>query len=213
MAQTKPVLYSYFRSSCSWRVRIALAFKGIDYEYKPVNLLKGEQLSEDYKKLNPTAEVPTFVDKGHVLTHSFAILEYLEETVPDPPLLPKDVVVKAKVRAIVDTIVAGIQPLQNMKVLKHVGDASSLWAKHWIESGFKSLEVILRQTHGKYCVGDNVTLADVCLVPQLYNANRFNVDMSLFPLISEITSRLNNLDAFKDSRPEKQPDCPDKLKA
>lgn len=207
----KFVLYSYFRSSCSWRVRIALAFKNIDYEYRAVNLLKGEHLSEDFLKLNPSAEVPALLHNGNVLTHSTAILEYLEEIIPNAKLLPADPVTRAKVRAIVDSIVSGIQPLQNMAVLKHVGENYIEWGKHWIEKGFKSVERFLQESHGLYCVGDDVTLADVCLVPQIFNANRFQVDMKPFPLINQIASKLSELPAFKDTHPLVQPDCPDEL--
>ncbi|GFT36225.1 maleylacetoacetate isomerase [Nephila pilipes] len=216
MAQSRPILYSYFRSSCSWRVRIALAYKEIDYEYKAVNLLTGEQLSDAFKKLNPSAYVPVLVDKGNAISSSNAILEYLEETVPSPALLPADPVARAQVRAIADSIVASIQPLQNMKVLQYVnkelGKDAKLWGKHWVESGFKSLERILEETHGTFCVGEEITLADVCLVPQVFNASRFDVDMAPFPLISEIASRLNGMRAFKDSHPFVQPDCPDDLR-
>ncbi|XP_055937497.1 maleylacetoacetate isomerase-like [Argiope bruennichi] len=212
MAQAKPILYSYFRSSCSWRVRIALAFKNIDYEYKAINLLKGEQYSEEFLKINPCGSIPVLVDKGNVICSSSAILEYLEETVPSAPLLPSDPVSRAHVRAIEDSIVASIQPLQNVKVLKHVGAESQAWGKHWIESGFKALEKILETTHGKYCFGDKVTFADVCLVPQVFNAKRFNVDMAPYPLIRQISSRLNELKEFKVSHPFVQPDCPDDLK-
>lgn len=212
MAQSKPVLYSYFRSSCSWRVRIALVYKGIDFEYKFVNLLNGDHKKEEFLKLNPCGHVPVLIDKGNTIASSAAILEYLEETVPSPPLLPKDPASRAKVREIVDGILSGIQPLQNMKVLKYVGENFNSWAKHWVESGFGAIERILKESHGIYCVGDDVTLADVCLVPQIFNANRFNVDMTQFPIINEISSRLNELKAFKDTHPLTQPDCPADLK-
>lgn len=212
MAQSKPVLYSYFRSSCSWRVRIALVYKGIDFEYKAVNLLKGDHKKDDFLKLNPCGQVPVLMDKGNAIASSAAILEYLEETVPNPALLPKDPATRAKVREIVDGILSGIQPLQNMKVLKYVGENYNAWAKHWVESGFSSIERILQDTHGMFCVGDDVTLADVCLVPQIFNASRFNVDMNQFPIISDISSRLNGLKAFKDTHPLVQPDCPEDLR-
>ena len=212
MAQNKVVLYSYFRSSCSWRVRIALAFKNINYEYKGVNLLKGEHLTEDFLKLNPSSEVPALVHNGNILTHSTAILEYLEEVVPSPRLLPVDLVMRAKVRAIVDAIVADIQPIQNMRVLKYVGEKHMEWGKHWIEQGFTAVERYLQESHGLYCVGDEVTLADVCLVPQVFNANRFHVDVKQYPLINEISSRLSELPAFKVSHPLVQPDCPEEMK-
>ncbi|XP_042911446.1 maleylacetoacetate isomerase [Parasteatoda tepidariorum] len=217
MAHCKPILYSYFRSSCSWRVRIALAYKGIDYECKTVDLLAGQQYSESYLKINPTGEVPVYVDNGKTITNSTAILEYLEETVPNAPLLPTDPVKRAQVRGLVDNIVAGIQPLQNMKVLFFLGEKAASWGgeksvafgKHWVESGLKSLEKKLQGTHGKYCVGDNVTFADLCLIPQVYNAeDRFDINLSNFPLISEISSRLKKLDAFEVSHPDNQPDSP-----
>lgn len=212
MAQNKPILYSYFRSSCSWRVRIALAFKNIDYEYKAVNLLKGEQLQEEFLKINPSAEVPAFVHNGNVITHSIAILEYLEEAFPSPQLLPNGPVSRAKVRALVDSIVSDIQPIQNLRVLKYVGEKHLEWGKYWIETGFAAVERYIKDIHGLYCFGNEVTLADLCLVPQVFNAARFNVDVSQFPLITEITSRLSELPAFKHSHPLVQPDCPDELR-
>ncbi|PRD23842.1 UNVERIFIED_CONTAM: Gstz1 [Trichonephila clavipes] len=211
MSLNKPVLFSYFLSSCSWRVRIALAHKGIEYDYKAVDLEKNEQLNEDFLKVNPHGQVPALVVKENVLINSTAILEFLEETVPNPPLLPKDPVQSAVVRSIVDAIASGIQPLQNDRVLNCVGQNSSNWAKHWIELGFGSIEEILGKTHGKYCVGDSVTLADVCLVPQVFRARIFKPDMSKFPLIQEICLRLEGLVAFRDSHPFQQPDCPDTL--
>lgn len=212
MAENQVILYSYFRSSCSWRVRIALAFKNINYEYKAVNLLKGDHLSKDFLKLNPSGEVPALLHNGHIITHSNAILEYLEEVVPSPRLLPADPVKRAKVRAIVDSIVAGIQPIQNMRVLKYVGEKHLEWGKHWIETGFVAVEKFLEESHGLYCVGDEVTLADVCLVPQVFNAARFHADVKQFPLIDQISSRLLELPAFKVSHPFVQPDCPDDLR-
>ncbi|GFT96746.1 maleylacetoacetate isomerase [Nephila pilipes] len=209
MALSKPILFSYCLSSCSWRVRIALAHKGIEYDYKSVDLDKNEHFSENFLKLNPNAEVPALVVKEKVLVQSTSILQFLEETVPNPPLLPKDPVLSATVRNIVDIIASGIQPLQNDRVLHYVGQNSSNWAKHWIERGFDSIEHILRKTHGKYCVGDSVTLADVCLVPQVFRARFFNTDMSKFPLIQEICLRLDGLEAFRVSHPFQQPDYPD----
>ncbi|KAF8783238.1 maleylacetoacetate isomerase-like [Argiope bruennichi] len=205
---TKPILYSYFLSSCSWRVRIALAYKGIKYDYKGVDLKNNEHLQEDFLKLNPCAQVPALVIDGNVLTHSTAILEYLEETVPDPPLLPKNPVEAAVVRQIVDSIACGIQPFHNDQVLRYIGPNSFIWAKHWIQTGFQSIERILRNTHGKYCVGNNVTFADVCLVPQIFRANIYDVNMTDFPLIRAIASNLGDLCAFKEAHPFQQPDYP-----
>ncbi|XP_044927814.1 maleylacetoacetate isomerase isoform X3 [Mustela putorius furo] len=154
---SKPILYSYFRSSCSWRVRIALALKSIDYETIPVNLIKdqGQQFSEEFQALNPMKQVPTLKIDGITISQSLAIIEFLEETRPTPRLLPKDPKKRAQVRMISDTIASGIQPLQNLSVLKQVGQENQLaWAQKVIHTGFDALEQILRSTAGKYCVGD-----------------------------------------------------------
>ncbi|XP_022799081.1 maleylacetoacetate isomerase-like isoform X2 [Stylophora pistillata] len=173
---TKPVLYSYFRSSCSWRVRTALALKGIEYDTHAVHLLKdgGQQFSDEFKKLNPMGYVPALVIDGHTLADSLSIIEYLDETRPDPPLLPRDdPFKKALARQVSQTIASGIQPIQNLSVLKYLGDERKTeWGHHWINKGFCNLEKILERTSGKYCVGDEITMADLCLVPQVYNANR-----------------------------------------
>ncbi|KXJ29940.1 maleylacetoacetate isomerase [Exaiptasia diaphana] len=212
----KPILYSYFRSSCTWRVRAALALKGIEYEYHPVHLVKGggEQHSDDYKKVNPVGQIPALVIDGHTLTESLAIVEYLDETRPDPPLLPKnDPYKRALVREVSLIITSGIQPLQNLRVLQHVGSEKKMeWGKYWIDRGLGSLEKLLETTSGKYCVGDEITMADLCLVPQVYNANRFSVDMSKYPIISRINEALSQVDAFKESHPSQQPDCPEDMK-
>ncbi|XP_019647977.1 PREDICTED: uncharacterized protein LOC109488220 isoform X2 [Branchiostoma belcheri] len=204
-----PLLYSYFRSSCAWRVRIALNLKGIEYEQAPVHLIKdgGQQHSEEYKQKNPMAQVPTLIIDGHKLTQSMAIMEYLEETRPDPPLLPKDPATRAKVRMIAETVNAGIQPIQNLSVLQKVGDEKKMeWGHYWIDRGFTALETVLSETAGKYCVGDQVTMADLCLVPQLYNATRNKVNMDKFPKISGIIKRCSELEAFKTAHPFSQPD-------
>ncbi|UYV64247.1 GSTZ1 [Cordylochernes scorpioides] len=207
----KPILHSYFRSSCTWRVRIALAFKKIDYQYEAVHLMKdgGEQFTQEFIDLNPMKEVPVLVVGDQALHQSVAILEYLEEKYPQPALLPSDLVARAKVRAVVETITSGIQPLQNLRVLLKLKDEADRgpWAKHWIASGFIALEEMLKRTSGKYCYGDVVTLADVCLVPQVYNAQRFGVDLAQFPTITRINSELLQLEAFKESSPANMPDC------
>lgn len=209
---SKPVLYSYFRSSCAWRVRTALAMKGIDYEYSPVHLVQdgGQQFSDTYKALNPQCVVPTLEIDGQVLTQSLSIIEYLDETRGSPCLLPKgDPIRRQQVRAVSDCIASGIQPIQNLSVVKYVGpEKKAEWGKHWIEQGFNGLEKLLQKTAGKYCVGDEVTMADLCLVPQVYNANRFKVDMSAYPIISRINEELNTLEAFQKAHPAQQPDCP-----
>ncbi|XP_012869472.1 PREDICTED: maleylacetoacetate isomerase [Dipodomys ordii] len=173
-ASGKPILYSYFRSSCSWRVRIALALKGINYETVPINLIKdgGQQFSEEFEALNPMKQVPALKIDGIIIGQSLAIIEYLEETRPTPRLLPQDPKKKASVRMISDLISSGIQPLQNLSVLKQMGDNPQPWAQKVIISGFDALEKILQSTAGKYCVGDEVSMADLCLVPQVANAER-----------------------------------------
>ncbi|XP_030877612.1 maleylacetoacetate isomerase isoform X4 [Leptonychotes weddellii] len=156
----QPILYSYFRSSCSWRVRIALALKSIDYETVPINLIKdgGQQFSEEFQALNPMQQVPALKIDGITIGQSLAIIEYLEETRPTPRLLPQDPKRRAQVRMISDVIASGIQPLQNLSVLKQVGQENQLtWAQKVIRSGFNALEQILQSTAGKYCVGDEVS--------------------------------------------------------
>ncbi|XP_051872045.1 maleylacetoacetate isomerase isoform X1 [Pristis pectinata] len=207
----KPVLYSYFRSSCSWRVRIALAFKGIEYEQVAVNLIKdgGQQHSNSFKALNPMKQVPTLSIDGIVLSQSMAIIHYLEETRPSPRLLPTDPKKRAQVRMISDHITSGIQPLQNLLVLQRLGEEQRLeWAQHFITNGLQALESLLQQMSGRYCVGDEVTMADLCLVPQVYNAIRFKVDLAPFPSITKINNSLLELEPFKVSHPSCQPDSP-----
>ncbi|XP_042598688.1 maleylacetoacetate isomerase isoform X2 [Cyprinus carpio] len=186
--QAKPVLYGYFRSSCSWRVRIAFALKGIEYEQKPINIIK---------------------DGGQQL----AIIQYIEETRPEPRLLPADPKQRAHVRIICDIIASGIQPLQNVYVIQKIGEEKVQWAQHFINRGFGALEHILKQTAGKHCVGDEISMADICLVPQVYNAERFKVDMSRFPTIRRLNQTLIEIDAFKATHPSCQPDTPDDLQA
>ncbi|HLU78670.1 MAG TPA: maleylacetoacetate isomerase, partial [Burkholderiaceae bacterium] len=200
-------LYSYFRSSAAYRVRIALNLKGLAYETVPVHLLKdgGQQYSADYKALNPTALVPTLVDGELAIGQSMAILEYLEETHPQPPLLPSDAAGRARVRAIAQTIACDIHPLNNLRVLKHlkhvVGvdeDTKNAWYRHWIDVGLSSIEAMLagHPSTGRFCHGDHVTLADVLLVPQVFNARRFECDLSAMPTIHRIVDACSQLDAF-----------------
>ncbi|XP_048218533.1 maleylacetoacetate isomerase isoform X2 [Perognathus longimembris pacificus] len=215
MQAGKPILYSYFRSSCSWRVRIALALKGINYETVPINLIKdgGQQFSEEFQALNPMKQVPVLKIDGIVIGQSLAIIEYLEETRPTPPLLPQDPKKRASVRMISDLLSSGIQPLQNLSVLKQMGDNPQPWAQKVITSGFNALEKILQSTAGKYCVGDEVSMADLCLVPQVANAERYKVDLTPYPTISHINKTLLALEAFQVSHPSRQPDTPTELRA
>ncbi|XP_069345171.1 maleylacetoacetate isomerase isoform X1 [Eulemur rufifrons] len=220
----KPILYSYFRSSCSWRVRIALALKGIDHETITINLIKdgGQQFSKEFQALNPMKQVPVLKIDGITIGQSLAIIEYLEETRPTPRLLPQDPKKKASVRMISDLIASGIQPLQNLSILEQVGQENQLtWAQNVVTSGFTdysrglptALERILQSTAGQYCVGDEVSMADLCLVPQVANAERFKVDLTAYPTISRINKTLLSLEAFQVSHPCRQPDTPAELRA
>jgi maleylpyruvate isomerase len=211
-------LYSYFRSSAAYRVRIALNLKGLAYEYAPVHLLRdgGEQLKPEYRRLNPDAILPTLMDDGHVLQQSLAIIEYLEETHPEPPLLPKAPVDRAYVRSVALQVACEIHPLNNLRVLKYlkhtlaVGDeAKDAWYRHWIECGFATLETHLAgdSRTGKFCFGDSPTMADACLVPQVFNAQRFKIDVARFPTIQRIHDQASQLDAFVRAAPAVQPDA------
>ncbi|XP_026209523.1 maleylacetoacetate isomerase isoform X2 [Anabas testudineus] len=208
--QTKTVLHGYFRSSCSWRVRIAFALKGIEYDQAPVNLIKdgGQQFTEQYKKINPMQQVPAVEIDGITLSQSLAAIQYIDETRPGPRLLPADPVKRAQVRMISDLIASGIQPLQNVYVLQKVGAEKIQWAQHFIERGFQALEPMLKQTAGKYCVGDEISMADICLVPQVYNAQRYKVDVDQYPTIKRLNQTLLEIDAFQVTHPSRQPDTP-----
>jgi maleylpyruvate isomerase len=207
-------LYSYWRSSASWRVRIALAFKKVAYEYVPVSLVKdgGEQHREQYRVLNPMAQVPTLVlDDGRRLSQSLAILEYLEETVPEPPLLPRDPYLRARARQLAELINAGIQPLQNLAPLRQVkslGLDEQAWAHHFIERGLEALERYAEPTAATFLVGDAPSFADICLVPQLFNARRFGVDLLRWPLLSRVEEACARLAPFQNGHAERQPDAP-----
>ena len=214
-------LHGYFRSSTSWRVRIALGFKGLSYETVPVHLLRdgGEQHSEPYKDLNPVGEVPTLVVRdaqGELvarLAQSVAILEYLEETHPDPPLLPSDTLLRAKTRQLVEVVNSSIHPVQNLKVMRQLTAdfgtdraANFDWAKRWIDRHFVGLERLVDSTRGRYAVGDSLTLADVAIVPQVFNARRFGVAMEQFPCLSAVEREASAHLAFQAATPERQPD-------
>jgi maleylpyruvate isomerase len=211
-------LYSYFRSSASYRVRIALNLKNLPFEYLPVHLLRdgGEQFKPEYRALNHDAVVPTLVDGDHVITQSLAIIEYLDETHPQPPLLPSNPADRAYVRSIVQQLACEIHPLNNLRVLKYLkrtvgvsDEVKDAWYHHWISSGFAALEehLVADDRAGKLCFGDTPTVADICLVPQLFNANRFNVDLSPYPTIRRIGEYANSLDAFARAEPGVQPDA------
>ncbi|MFM2153296.1 MAG: glutathione S-transferase zeta 1 [Pseudomonadota bacterium] len=214
-------LYNYFRSSASWRVRIALAWKGLPYEYVSVNLVAngGEQWSEAYRQVNPLRAVPTLELDGRRVSESLAIIDLLEELHPEPALLPKEPFARAAARRLAEAVNAGIQPLQNLRVLKKLEtdfgadeDARKAWAGHFNRAGLEVIEALLQETAGAYCVGDAVSVADVCLAPQLYSARRYGVDVATFPTITAIETRLNALPAFAGAHPSKQPDCPPELR-
>lgn len=205
-------LYSYFRSSAAYRVRIAMNLKGIDYEMAPVNLLTGEQKSDDYKQLNAEGLVPALETDQGVLTQSLAILEWLEELYPDPSIFPGDAWLRARARSLAYAVSCDIHPVNNLRVLKYLqsemqqSDESKItWYKHWINTGFTALEQKL--TKQTYCCGKQPSVADICLVPQVFNALRFKVDMESYPKISGVYERCNRLKPFIDAAPENQPDA------
>ncbi|MCG9648545.1 maleylacetoacetate isomerase [Vibrio brasiliensis] len=210
------ILYGYWRSSAAYRVRIALNLKGLSYEQRSVHLVKngGEQHSADFQRLNPNQLVPVLVDGQMTLNQSLAIVDYLDETYPEVPLTPSDKQQRYLVKAMAQDIAVDMHPLNNLRVLQYLtntldvnDDQKSRWYANWIIKGFDALEQRLQQTRGKYSVGDQVTLVDVCLVPQVYNAKRFNVDLTAYPNILEVTASLNQLPAFADAIPEAQPDA------
>lgn len=211
-------LYTFFRSSASYRVRIALNLKGLEYEHVPIHLRRGggEQFSSDYKAKNPQALVPTLEDGGRLLTQSLAIIEYLEERYPAPPLLPKDPADRATVRAMALAVACEIHPIQNLRVLSYLRNElkqpeseANRWAQHWIGLGFAALEqmILTAPKRGKFCFGEAPTLADLCLVPQVANARRFGCDISGYPTLVRIDAHCATLPAFVKAAPENQPDA------
>jgi maleylpyruvate isomerase len=205
-------LHSFWRSSASWRVRIALRYKGLPFEYVPVNLGDAQQYQDGYRALNPMEQVPTLtLDDGRKLSQSLAIIEYLDETVPSPALLPRDPYLRARTRQLAEVVNSGIQPLQNTSPLnevKRIGGDPEAWGRKWVEKGLLALERTAADTAGRFLVGDSVSLADVCLVPQLGNARRFGLDLAPFPLLVRVEAACDKLDAFASARPEQQPDAP-----
>lgn len=207
-------LYGYWRSSAAYRVRIALNHKNIPFEHHSVHLVKKEQHSIAYQQVNPNRLVPTLVDGDFRLNQSLAILDYLESLYPEPALLPKDAKDRADVLALATDIACDIHPLNNLRVLQYLSEDLSVtdqqksdWYAHWIAEGFAGFEAKLQKTAGKYCFGDTVTWADACLVPQVYNARRFKVDLEPFPAIRRVDDACNQLAAFIDALPENQEDA------
>lgn len=218
-------LYGYWRSSAAYRVRIALHLKNVAFDNVPVHLVKdgGEQHQDEYVKLNPTHLVPTLVDQVTlpdgsseelVLNQSIAILDYIEQKHPGNAIYPDNVIDKAKVQAMALDIACEVHPLNNLRVQQYLAKSLSVndedklaWSHHWMAQGFAALEKTLAKCAGKFCYADTVSLADICLVPQVYNARRFNLDMSPYPIICKIVDNCNALDAFQKALPENQPDA------
>jgi len=211
------ILHNYYRSSTSYRVRIALEMKGLTYDYVPHHLRHGEHLEAAYLAVNPQGLVPALIlDNGVLLTQSLAIIEYLDETVPEPPLLPKDALSRAHVRMLAQMIACDIHPVNNLRVLTSLrtlfgaGDQDVVnWFRHWVNEGFQPLEKILASSSetGTFCHGDTPGLADICLVAQVTNNARFAVDMTPYPLISRIHAACMALPAFRKAAPENQIDA------
>jgi len=211
-------LYTYWRSSAAYRVRIALALKGLEYESVPRHLLRdgGEQRRPEYLALNPQGFVPALEHDGVVVTQSLAICEYLDECFPTPPLLPAGARERAAVRAMALAVACDIHPLNNLRVLQHLrteygqdDEGLGRWARHWISRGFEALEQLVARHSGdgRHCSGKAVTLADVCLVPQVANARRVQLDLAPWPRLMAVTGHLESLPAFAAARPDVQPDA------
>ena len=208
-------LYNYFRSSASYRVRIALALKGIDYDYMPVDLSKNEQFNESYAAVSASRLVPTLIDGGSAVTQSLAICEYLDETHPEPPLLPKDAPGRARVRALALDIACEIHPLNNLRVLRYLvkdlkvsEDDKNRWYRHWVETGLEAVERQLNDARtGRFCHGDMPTIADICLVPQIFNAQRFQCRLDHVPTVMRVHGACMQLEAFEATQPAKCPDA------
>ncbi len=206
---SKILLHDYFRSSAAYRVRIALNLKGVDYESKPVNLLEGGQKGADFLRLNPQGLVPALEVDGRTLVQSVAIIAWLEATFPEPHLLPADPFDAAHVRAMALIVACDIHPLNNLRVLKRLSamevdqEARDQWYRHWVEQGFAALEAIARPRSGRFLFGDSPTLADVCLVPQMFNARRFDVDLDPFPTLVRADAEANRIEAFAAAHPDK----------
>jgi maleylacetoacetate isomerase/maleylpyruvate isomerase len=207
-------LYNYFRSSASYRVRIALALKGLDYDYRPVHLAKNEHLAESYTAVSAARLVPLLRDGDASLTQSLAIIEYLDETHPQPPLLPADPTGRARVRALALDIACEIHPLNNLRVLRYLVQSLKVteedknrWYRHWVETGLEAVERQLAAQPARFCHGETPTLADCALVPQIFNAQRFDCRLDHVPQVMKVFEACMQLDAFEKTRPEHCPDA------
>ncbi|WYZ33927.1 hypothetical protein EsH8_I_000203 [Colletotrichum jinshuiense] len=219
MASSDYTLYSYFRSSCSARLRIALNLKSVSYTTVAINLLKDEHLSESHRALNPSASVPLLVHHAAAdfrVAQSVAALEYLEETHSSTtPLLPKDPKARAVVRTLVNVVACDVQPVTNMRIMRRVramGGNAEQWNRELIADGFAAYEAIAKQWAGKYSVGDDISMADVCLLPAYWNAERFGVDLGVYPTIKEVVQNLKDHPAVLKAHYFNQPDTPDELR-
>jgi len=208
---SRPILYEYWRSSAAYRVRIALNLKGIDYESRQVDLREGAQTSANYRAINPFGLVPILEIDGHKLTQSLAIITYLDNKYPNPPLIPAMAAERAHVTAMALSIACDIHPLNNLRVLKYLKnelgqsqDAIDAWYRHWISEGLPALEVQAKALSGSFLFGDNPTGADVCLVPQLYNARRYEVPLDEYPTLLRAEDNANKLEAFAAAHPDRQ---------
>ena len=217
MAETL-ALYTYFRSSAAYRVRIALNLKGLDADHRFIHLLKdgGQQHGEAYRAINPQQLIPTLIDNGHAIAQSLAIVEYLEETHPEPPLLPKGAFARARVRQIAYAVACDIHPVNNLRVLQQLRrnfaateDHRAEWQKHWIALGFTAIESLLANAPetGVYCHGDAPSLADICLIPQMANARRVNLDLAPYPTLTRIEQSALANPAFAAAQPKEQRDA------
>lgn len=217
MAETL-ALYTYFRSSAAYRVRIALNLKGLDADHRFIHLLKdgGQQHGEAYRAINPQQLIPTLIDNGHAIAQSLAIVEYLEETHPEPPLLPKGAFARARVRQIAYAVACDIHPVNNLRVLQQLRrnfaateDQRAEWQKHWIALGFTAIESLLANAPetGVYCHGDAPSLADICLIPQMANARRVNLDLAPYPTLTRIEQSALANPAFAAAQPQEQRDA------
>lgn len=212
------VLYTYWRSSAAYRVRIALNLKGLPYEARPVHLVNegGEHLKPAYREISPQAQLPTLLDGDRAIRQSMAILEYLDETRPEVPLMPADAPGRARVRELMQAVGTDIHPLGNLRVLRAIEaefgadqPVKEAWSRRWIKQGFDGIETLLAQgPTGRFSFGDTPTLADCCLVPQFYNAVRWGVDLTPYPTIRRVVEACQALEAFKQAAPEAQPDAP-----